>query len=67
MRRDTGSVAVNKSFLVLSKLKKRFLLPTESLLTAVGNPHFSAEILTFYTMISSNSPSELQGKVIEVA
>jgi len=38
-------------------------LPTERLLTAVGDPHFSAEILTLDIM-SSSSPSELQGKLM---
>jgi hypothetical protein len=44
-------------------------LPTEGLLVAIGDQdaYFSAEILTLYTMSSSNIQSELQGKVIEVA
>jgi hypothetical protein len=42
-------------------------LPTERLLTTAGDPHFSAEILALDTMSSRNSPSEFQGKIIEVA
>ena len=41
-------------------------MPTERLLTVVGDPHFIAEILTLDTMSSSNSPSELQEKETEV-
>jgi hypothetical protein len=58
---------MNISLLVLSTLKEKVLLPTESLLTAVGDPHFSAKLLTLVTMSSSNSPSEIQGKETEVA
>lgn len=44
-------------------------MPTEGLLVAIGDQdsYFSAEILTLYTVSSSNIQSELQGKVIEIA